>query len=188
MSVSHETSTVSTCAAKLAIKLFACICSVSLLAQSSKPDTSSLKPKRATVTFVDNKMSLTGGLPGQKSEAFRGKLFIENQLLATMVPGHFVTFELDPVTVDFTAQTWMATGPTGGAHITLSLVAGKHYFIEVRTKQAWPVTKMFGIKEITCEEAEQEHEHDEPLDSSHVKANGDPPAVAETAFPACSKH
>jgi len=160
-------------------------CSVSLFGQAGNSAAPSQKAQPAFVTFVDNGISLTGGLPGQKSQSFRGKLFIENEVLAEMQPAHFITFALEPVTVEFTAQTWMATGPKGGAHITLNLVAGKHYFIELRTKNAWPVTKMFGIKELTCQQPQKEHEHDKPLDASHVKV-ADPPVVAETSFPACS--
>lgn len=133
-------------AKKIALIFAACAYPVSLFAQASNLTPPPQKAQPALVTFVDNGMSLGGGLPGQKSQSFRGKLFIENVLLAEMQPAHFITFDLQPVTVEFTAQTWMATGPHGGAHITLNLVAGKHYFIEVRTKEAWPVTKAFGIK------------------------------------------
>ncbi len=171
---------------KMAIVLVVSISAQSLPGQSNTSEGSTSKSPTALVTFVDNGMSLAGGLPGQKSQSFRGKLFLEDQVMATMQPGHFITFALEPVEVEFTAQTWMAAGPTGGAHLKLNLVAGKHYFVEVRTKQSWPVTKGFGIKEITCKQAHEEHEHDKPLDASNVKTNGDPALIAETAFPACT--
>jgi hypothetical protein len=184
MSTSDKTVAIS--AKRVAVIFAAFVCSVSLLAQTGTSPGPVQKAQTVLVTFVDNGMSLAGGFPGGKSQAFRGKLFVEDELLATMQPAHFITFTFQPVTVEFTAQTWMATGPTGGAHITLDLVAGKHYFIEVRTRQAWPATKMFGIKEITCQQALKEHEHDKPLEASHAKAGGDPAVVMETSFPACS--
>lgn len=158
------------------------VCSASLLAQTGTP--AAPAAKTALVTFVDDGFSALGGTPGQRSQSFRGKLFIENQLLATIEPAHFITFALDPVTVEFTAQTWMATGPAGGTHITLNLEAGKHYFIELRTRQSWPISKMFGVKEITCQQAQKEHAHDVPLEASHVKVT-DPPVGVESSFPAC---
>jgi hypothetical protein len=171
---------------KLPIIFTILMCSLPLMAQRDNTATSTQKTQPALVTFVDNGMTLAGGLPGQKSQAFRGKLFVENQLLAEMQPSSFITFEFEPVEVEFTAQTWVATGPSGGAHLTLTLVAGKHYFIELRTKQGWPFTKMFGIKEITCQQAQKEHEQDKPLDRTQVKVTGDPVALVEVSFPPCS--
>ncbi len=186
MSNSRKIAVRSARAKRIAPIFAACVYSVSLFAQAGSPASSAQKTPTALVTFVDNGMSLTGGFPAQKSQSFRGKLFVEDELLAEMQPAHFITFAFEPVKVEFTAQTWMATGPLGGGHIILDLVAGKRYFIEVRTRQAWPVTKMFGIKEVTCEQARKEHEHDQPLDASHVKAGGDPAVIVETSFPACS--
>jgi hypothetical protein len=161
-------------------------CSFNMRAQSGAVTISSQK-QTALITFVDNKMSLLGGLPGHKSEAFRGKLFVGDELFATLTPGHFVTFSFSPTPVKLTAQTWLATGPKGGAHLELTPVAGKHYFVELSTKQEWPVTKMFGIKEISCEQARDEHEHDKPLEKSHIKSKGVSSLVAESSFSACSQ-
>ena len=131
-------------------------------------------------------MSLLGGLPHKKSQAFRGKLFANDQLIASMVPGHCVTFRFDPATVSLTAQTWVASGPTGGPHITQTLAPGKHYFVELRTKESWPLGKMFGIEEITWDQARIQHVHDEPLDKSHVEADGNATVIIETSFPSCT--
>jgi hypothetical protein len=48
----------------------------------------------ALVTFFSNGMSLLGGLPGHRSQSFRGKLFDGDQQLASMEPAHFITFTL----------------------------------------------------------------------------------------------
>jgi hypothetical protein len=137
------------------------------------------------VTFVNNGFSLTGGLPGQKSEGFRGKLFVGDEPLAMMHGASFVTFHFDPGPIEFTAQTWMASGPLGGAHLKLNLIAGKHYFVEVRTRTSWPVTKGFGIKEITCDQARKEHEQDKSLETKHLDNARHATLVAETSFPTC---
>lgn len=183
---SQKTSTCSGVAGRIGPVLFACIGAVSIFAQTPARTAPSKKAASAFVTFVDNGTTLAGGLPGQASQAFRGKLYVEDELLAQMQPAHFITFAFEPVTVEFTAQTWLATGPHGGSHLQLDLIAGKHYFIELRTRQSWPLGKMFGIKEITCQQAQKEHEHDTPLGTSHVKSNGDPAVLTEPSFPNCS--
>jgi hypothetical protein len=171
---------------RLAVAFATLVCPVSLYAQADASEVPAQNVQPALVTFVSNGVSLTGGFPGQKSQSFRGKLFAGNESLAMMQPAHFTTFTFKPGTLEFTAQTWMATGPAGGAHLTIDLVAGKHYFVEVRTRNAWPVTKMFGIKEITCQQALKEHEHDKPLEAEHIKEGGESIAVVEPSFPACS--
>jgi hypothetical protein len=156
------------------------------VAQSNTSQATPSSPMDPLVTFVDNGFSPAGGLPGQKSEEFRGRLFVGDEPLAMMSGAHFVTFHFDPGPIEFTAQTWMASGPLGGAHLKLNLVAGKHYFVEVRTRVSWPVTKGFGIKEITCDEARNEHERYKPLEAKHLDNAGQATLVAETSFPGCS--
>jgi hypothetical protein len=170
---------------RLVIALVVLACPVASIAQGSTLQTAPSSAKDPLVTFVNNGFSLTGGLPGQKSEGFRGKLFVGDEPLAMMSGAHFATFHFDPGPIEFTAQTWMAPGAFGGAHLNLNLIAGKHYFVEVRTRISWPATKGFGIKEITCDEAREKHEQDKPLEAKHLDNAGQATLVAETSFPAC---
>jgi hypothetical protein len=170
---------------RIVIALLALICPTGFAAQNSGLQTPLSTANDPLVTFVNNGFSLTGGLPSQKSEEFRGKLFVGDEPLAMMSGSHFVTFHFDPGPIEFTAQTWMAPGPLGGAHLKLNLIAGKHYFVEVRTRVSWPVTKGFGIKEITCDEARKAHEQDKQLAAKHLNNAGQATFVAETSFPAC---
>jgi hypothetical protein len=176
--------------AKKAVRLVSVLvvlaCLSTSLAQSNSPQTPPSNVADPLVTFVNNGFSLAGGLPGQKSEGFRGRLFVGDEPLAFMSGAHFVTFHFDPGPIEFTAQTWMASGPLGGAHLKLILAAGKHYFVEVRTRVSFPVTKGFGIKEVTCDEARKMHEQDEPLEAKHLDNAGQATLVAEMSFPACS--
>src|ERR1700722_8572550 len=119
-------------------------CPVASIEQDNKPQTPPSSAKDPLVTFVNNSFPLSGGLPGQKSEGFRGKLFVGDEPLAMMSGAHFVTFHFDPGPIEFTAQTWMAPGALGGAHLKLNLDARKHYFVELRTRVSWPATKAFG--------------------------------------------
>jgi hypothetical protein len=171
---------------KPVIALVVLACPLASLAQGNTLQTVPATAKDPLVTFVNNGVSLTGGLPGQKPEGFRGKLFVGDEPLAMMSGAHFATFHFDPGSIEFTAQTWMASGTLGGAHLKLNLVAGKHYFVEVRTRISWPATKAFGIKEITCEEAQEKHEQDKPLEAKHLANAGQATLVAETSFPVCA--
>lgn len=190
MSIEHQYDSKQSASAKRSIRLVIALvvlaCPVASAAQGNTPETPPSSAKDPLVTFVNNGFSLTGGLPGQKSEGFRGRLFVGDESLAMMHGAEFVTFHFDPGPIEFTAQTWMATGPFGGAHLKLNLVAGKRYFVEVRTRTSWPVTKMFGIKEITCDQARKEHERDKPLETKHLDNAGQATLVAETSFPDCS--
>jgi len=189
MSVEHQFDSRQSASAKRCIRLVIALavlaCPVASIAQGNTLQTAPLSAKDPLVTFVNNGFSLTGGLPGQKSEGFRGKLFVGDEPLAMMSGAHFATFHFDPGPIEFTAQTWMASGTLGGAHLKLNLVAGKHYFVEVRTRVSWPATKAFGIKEITCDEAREKHEQDKPLEAKHLDNSGKATLVAETSFPAC---
>jgi hypothetical protein len=188
MSGEHQYDNRQCAPAKRSIRLIALVvltCPVASIAQGNTPQATASSAKDPLVTFVNNGFSLTGGLPSQKSEGFRGKLFVGDEPLAMMSGAHFVTFHFDPGPIEITAQTWMASGTLGGAHLKLNLVAEKHYFVEVRTRVSWPATKAFGIKEITCDEARKEHEHDKPLESKHLDNAGQATLAAETSFPAC---
>jgi hypothetical protein len=171
---------------RLLIALVVLAYSVPSVAQSNPAQVTPSSRTDPLVTFVDNGFSSAGGFPGHKSEGFRGKLFVGDEPLAMMGGAHFVTFHFDPGPIEFTAQTWIASGPFGGAHLKLNLVAGKHYFVEVRTRVSWPVTKGFGIKEITCGQARKEHKRDQPLEAKHLDNAGQSTLVTETSFPVCS--
>jgi hypothetical protein len=189
MSVEHQYDSRQPASAKRSIRLVIALvvlaCPIPSIAQGNTPQTTPSSAKDPLVTFVDNGFSLSGGLPGQKSEGFRGKLFVGDEPLAMMSGAHFATFHFDPGPIEFTAQTWMAAGTLGGAHLKLNLDAGKHYFVEVRTRVSWPATKAFGIKEITCDEAREKHEQDKPLGAKHLDNAGQATLVAETSFPPC---
>jgi hypothetical protein len=189
MSVEHQFDSRQSASAKpstrLIIALVVLACPVASIAQGTTSQTTAPSAKDPLVTFVNNGFFLTGGLPGQKSEGFRGKLFVGDAPLAMMSGAHFATFHFDPGPIEFTAQTWMAPGPLGGAHLKLNLVAGKRYFVEVRTRDSWPVSKAFGIREITCDEARKEHEHEKPMEGKHLNNAGQATFVAETLLPAC---
>jgi hypothetical protein len=189
MSCPHQYASRQSASAKRSIRLVVALVvlaySALSVAQSNTPQATPSSTTDPLVTFVDNGFSPAGGLPGQKSEGFRGKLFVGDEPLAMMGGAHFVTFHFDPGPIEFTAQTWVASGPLGGAHLKLNLVAGKHYFVEVRTRVSWPATKGFGIKEITCDEARKAHEQDKQLEAKHLNNAGQATFVAETSFPAC---
>ena len=87
-----------------------------------------------------------GRVPGRRSDGFKGRLFVDDDQLAKIRPGRFVTISFIPGTYKFTANTWMASGPNGGAHLGLDLAPHHHYYVELRTRESFPVTKMFGIK------------------------------------------
>ena len=189
MSVEHQFDSRQSATAKRSIRLVIALvvlaCPIASIAQGNTPQTPPSIAKHPLVTFVNYGLSPTGGLPGQKSEGFRGKLFVGDEPLAMMSGAHFATFHFDSGPIEFTAQTWMAPGTLGGAHLKLNLDAGKHYFVELRTRVSWPATKAFGIKEVTCDEARKEHERDKPLEAKHLDNAGQATLVAETSFPAC---
>jgi hypothetical protein len=189
MSVEHQFDSRQSASKKLSIRLVIALavltCPVASIAQGNTSQTPPSSVKDPLVTFVNNGFSLSGGLPGQKSEGFRGKLFVGDEPLSMMSGAHFSTFHFDPGPIEFTAQTWMASETLGGAHLKLNLVAGKHYFVEVRTRVSWPATKAFGIKEITCDEAREKHEQDKPLEAKHLYNAGQVTLAADTSFPTC---
>jgi hypothetical protein len=139
----------------------------------------------ALVTFVSNPPFFKGGLPGQSSASFAGNLFVDDDQLARMKPGHFVTISFVPGTYHFTATTWMSNGPALGAHLTLDLAAHHHYYVELRNRASFPVTKQFGIKQIACEEAFHNNANAKPLDPKNLMLAGKNNVIAETSFPTC---
>ncbi len=96
-----------------------------------------------------------------------------------------MTVSFVPGTYEFTATTWMAEGPGGGGHLKLDLAAHHHYFIELRDRDSFPITKMFGIKEVACEEAAGNNSKDKPIDRSALAPAGRDSFIDEVAFPIC---
>jgi hypothetical protein len=139
----------------------------------------------ALVTFFSNSVDMWGSLRGHHAESFKGKLFVGQDELADMHGGRFMTVSFVPGPYEFTATTWMADGPGGGGHLKLDLTAHHHYYIELRDRDSFPMTKMFGIKQVACEEAARNNSKDKPIDSSarRIIANGS--FIAEVAFPIC---
>jgi len=60
----------------------------------------------------------------------------------------------------------MAGGPGRGSHLKLDHAAHHHYYIELGDRDSFPVTKMFGIKQVACEEAARNNSKDKPIDRS----------------------
>jgi hypothetical protein len=141
--------------------------------------------KVALVTFFSNPPDMMGSLTGHKSEPFTGNLFVGGDGLAKLEAGRFVTISFVPGMYEFTAATWMANGPAGGSHLNLDLAAHHHYYVELRDRATFPVTKMFGIKEVACEEAASRNAKDKPVDGSAVMAAGKDNLIAESGFPKC---
>jgi hypothetical protein len=139
----------------------------------------------ALVTFFSNPVHMWGSLRGHHSESFKGKLFVGHDLLAKLHGGRFVTISFVPGTYEFTATTWMADGPGGGSHLRLDLNAHHHYYIELRNRDSFPVTKMFGIKQVACEEAFHNNSTDKPVDLSALSLAGKDNFILGSVFPAC---
>lgn len=139
----------------------------------------------ALVTFFSNPFKLLGSSSGHKSASFKGKLFMDRDELAKVHAGHFITISFAPGSYEFTATTWMANGPAGGGHLKLDLVGHHHYYIELRDRESFPLTKMFGIKEVACEEAFRNNAKNKPIDPSDLTSRGKGSFISETAFPIC---
>ena len=159
------------------------LCSTFSDAQT-KPNVPPAK-QMALVTFFSNPVDMWGSLRGHHSESFKGKLFVGQDELANVHGGRFTTVSFVPGTYAFTATTWMADGPGGGSHLKLDLAAHHHYYIELRDRDSFPVTKMFGIRQVACEEAARNNSKDKPIDRSALSPAGRDGFVAEVNFPIC---
>jgi hypothetical protein len=165
----------------LALGLASVLVSSYSLAQMSVP----AKTDVALVTFFSYSFSLTGGLPEQKPQAFKGRLFVDDDQLALISGSQFFTMEFLPGHYQFSANTWMTDSPMGGAHLDMDLSAGHHYFIEARTRQSWPVSKAFGIREVSCAEATRDGTSFQRVEAKNLKQAALPNVVQEATFPAC---
>jgi hypothetical protein len=99
--------------------------------------------------------------------------------------GRFITVSFVPGTYEFTATTLLANGPAGGSHLKLDLAGHHHYFVELRDRESFPLTKMFGIKQVACEEAARNNSKDKPIDSSALTTTAKGNFITEVAFPTC---
>lgn len=108
----------------------------------------------------------------------------EYDTLAMLQPGHFVTFNLDAGPHTFTANSWVLPRPEGGAHLEISLIAGKHYYIGTYLEPLLIAFK-FRIEESDCQDAQEDNKRTKPLDRKHIREYGASRVVAEASFPAC---
>lgn len=136
----------------------------------------------ALVTFYSRAVTIKGGLAGQSLGAFRGRIFDGDRQLAFMETSRFITFRVSPGAHLFSAVSWMNKNADHGAHLTLSLEASQHYFVEVGTTTLGPP---FVIRQVPCEKAASENPHIQSLEAKHLKPAGLSIAVNEPVFPSC---
>jgi hypothetical protein len=106
---------------------FSCLAFLVALSTPSSPAQSTLPaPQQAQVTFYSSG-SAWSQLPGEKHGLFSGRIMDGKNQLAMLLPERFVTFNLDPGQHTLTATSWMASGPAGGGHLKINLLAGQHY-------------------------------------------------------------
>ena len=121
---------------------------------------------------------------GYKHGVFKGRLLDEYDQLAMMSPGTFATFRLDAGPHTFTANSWMMPRPEGGGHLTLDLVAGKHYYIAAYSE--WAAVVIFRLENRSCRDAQKDaFGKARPLEQGQLKEYGAAHVVHETTFPEC---
>jgi hypothetical protein len=125
-------------------------------------------------------------LPGSRA-AFAGKVFDGDNQLALMGKRRYVTFSLPVGLHVLSSNWWMTTGPAGGSHITINLLADHHYYISTSFEEMGLGGTRMVVKEVSCEEAQQANSNTKPLEQKHLKQLGIATVVAETTFPQCMK-
>lgn len=156
--------------------------STSTLSQTVTPPA----PK-AQVTFYSSGSFLKADIPGYQYGAFVGRIFDEYDQLAMMRPGYFITFNLDPGPHTFSANSWMSPRPEGGGHLTVDLVANRHYYVGTYTENTpLLVISTFRLEQRTCQQADDDNLNTKPLDAKHLKKYGHATVVAEPSFPRCA--
>lgn len=133
------------------------------------------------VTFYSRSVTLSGGLPRHDLGACKGRLFDGDKQLAFMEPARFVTFRISAGPHAFSAGPWMYKHSNHGAHVSIHIAPGRHYFLECGTTFGPP----FVIREIACPVAWETGEHTKPLESAHLRPDGRPLLVPEASFPQC---
>jgi hypothetical protein len=148
------------------------------LAQNASP-----APLPAQVTFFSSGKTLLM-LPGSRA-AFVGKVFDEHRELALLGRRRFITFNLDPGIHVLSSNWWLTTGPAGGTHLTIDLVAGIHYYISESFEEVGLGGSKIIMKEVTCEAAQQANVDTKPLERKHLGRDGITAALAQATFPPC---
>ncbi len=154
-------------------------CDLPSLAQST-----AAAPPQVQVTFYSSGKLLNSAVPSFKHGKFIGRIMDEYDQLAMLLPGHFITFNLDPGPDTFSANSWMIPRPESGGHLEIDLVPGKHYYIGAYLESLIYLL-MFRLEQRTCQEAQQDNRDTMPLEQKHLKKYGATRVLVETSFPAC---
>ena len=128
-----------------------------------------------------------GGLPGHKPGSFRGRIYDEDDQLAFIEPGHFVTFALTPGRHVFSITPWTTEHAKNGSHVNVDLIANQHYYIEtsITLSLAWLGTATLHVDQVTCEDSQGVAAKYKPLEPVHLRPAGVPIALPEVSFPHC---
>jgi hypothetical protein len=138
----------------------------------------------AKVTFYTRAWSIKGGLPGHELTGFNGKLFEADHRLASMQPGHFISFTFIPGQHVFSAAPWFAKHAKNGANLSLDLGEGENRFVELMFISTATSSQIL-LKEVTCEGATKDNAANKPLDRDHLLPDGAAITTSSTEPPSC---
>jgi hypothetical protein len=131
-----------------------------LLARPALPQNAPPALPKAQVTLYSSGSFWKSARPGYKHGDFAGRIFIGEDQLAMIRPGHFVTFELDPGIHTYYLGTYLET----------TLLFGSEFRIELSD----------------CADAQKDNLKTKPLDAKHLKDYGKTRVVTQTSFPPCT--
>ena len=114
-----------------------------------------------------------------------GKIFDENRELALLKQHRFVTFNLAPGLHVLSSNWWVTTGPAGGTHLTINLVADHHYYISAEFEEVGLGASKKIMKEVTCQDAQLANVDTKPLERKHLRPDGTATVLSEKLFPQC---
>jgi hypothetical protein len=137
----------------------------------------------ALVTFFSGGNFLTMGKHGK----FMGQILDGSDRLAYLTAGHFVTFQLDAGKHVFAANSWLNPTPTGGGHLELDLVAGRHYYVAAYLDNRGVLVPLFRLEQHPCDQVQKETAKVKPLDPNDLHKYGQGHAVIESRFPICTE-
>jgi hypothetical protein len=157
-----------------------------LLARPALPQNAPPALPKAHVTLYSSGSFWKSAKPGYKHGDFAGRIFIGDDQLATIRPGHFVTFALDPGIHTFSAGTWLLTKPVGAAHLQVDLQPGQHYDLGTYLETTLLFGSEFRIELSDCDDAQKDNLKTRPLDAKHLKDYGKTRVVTQTSFPPCT--
>jgi hypothetical protein len=147
--------------------------------------TSSSGTDQALLRFYSNEKTLWSGLPGSHG-GFLGTVFVDGHLLALLERHRFVTFKVAPGLHSLASNWWMSKHEDNGARLNMNLLADHHYVISTAFKgDAFPGSSSIEMKERTCEDANLANRDMKPLEAKHLRPDGVPIVVTESAFPPC---